>query len=462
MVHPLRGQTAVVGVGLTKFGDLPGKTHLELLAEASYAALDDAGLKLTDVDGLFVSSMGRVFHPLQVAEYLGVKPSAIDGTNVGGSAFVNAIQHAAMALHNGVCNVALIAYGSTSRSDRKSGTPRVGGTPNAGVMYQSEYKPMLPVGSYALVANRYMHEYGMTRDQLSSVAVTFRKWAQLNPRAEMRGPLTIEDVSRARMICDPFTLFDCCLVSDAGAALVMTRADRARSLKQKPVYMLGIGSGTSHDQIAQLADFTVTACAMSGPRAFGMAGLKPKDVDVIEVYDAFSINPILFLEDLGFVTKGEGGAFFAEGHAAPGGKLPVNTNGGGMSCVHPGMYGMFVSIEAVEQLRGNTGARQVEGAEVALANGNGGLLSNQSTAIFGTAATLGAEARTTKRASAKKVVKKAAKKAAKKAPKKAVKKAAKKSAKKAAKKVAKKVAKKAPKKAVKKAVKKTAKKAKRR
>jgi len=460
MVHPLRGQTAVVGVGLTKFGDLPGKTHLELLAEASYAALDDAGLKLTDVDGLFVSSMGRVFHPLQVAEYLGVKPSAIDGTNVGGSAFVNAIQHAAMALHMGVCNVALIAYGSTSRSDRKSGN-RSGSNPNAGVRYQSEYKPMLPVGSYALVANRYMHEYGMTRDQLSSVAVTFRKWAQLNPRAEMRGPLTVEDVARARMICDPFTLFDCCLVSDAGAALVMTRADRARSLKQKPVYMLGIGSGTSHDQISQLADFTVTACAMSGPRAFAMAGLKPKDVDVIEVYDAFSINPILFLEDLGFVKKGEAGAFFAEGHAAPGGRLPVNTNGGGMSCVHPGMYGMFVSIEAVEQLRGDTGARQVEGAEVALANGNGGLLSNQSTAIFGTAATLGAEARTTKRASAKKVAKKAAKATAKKAPKKAAKKSAKKAAKKVVKKTAK-VAKKAPKKAVKKAAKKSAKKAKRR
>jgi acetyl-CoA acetyltransferase len=318
---------------------------------------------------------------------------------------------------------------------------------------------MLPVGSYALVANRYIHEYGLTRDQLSSVSVTFRKWAQLNPRAEMRGPLTLEDVSKARMICDPFTLFDCCLVSDAGAALVMTRADRARSLKQKPVYMLGIGSGTSHDQIAQLDDFTVTACALGGPRAFAMAGLKPRDVDVIEVYDAFSINPILFLEDLGFVKKGEGGAFFAEGHAAPGGRLPVNTNGGGLSCVHPGMYGMFVSIEAVEQLRGDCGARQVEGAEVALANGNGGLLSNQSTAIFGTAATLGSEARTTKRASAKKVV---IKKAAKKAAGKTAKKASKKAAKKSAKKVAKKTPKKAARKASKKNAKKTAKKAKRR
>jgi acetyl-CoA acetyltransferase len=329
-------------------------------------------------------------------------------------------------------------------------------------MYQSEYKPMLPVGSYALVAARYMHEYGLTRDQLSSVAVTFRQWAQLNPRAEMRGPLTLEDVANARSICDPLTLFDCCLVSDAGAALVMTRADRARDLKQKPVYMLGIGSGTSHDQIAQLADFTVTACALGGPRAFAMAGVKPSDVDVIEVYDAFSINPILFLEDLGFVKKGEAGAFFAEGHAAPGGRLPVNTNGGGLSCVHPGMYGMFVSIEAVEQLRGDCGARQVEGAEIALANGNGGLLSNQSTAIFGTAAALGAEGRTTKRTSVKVEAKKVAKKAVKTAAKKTAKKATKKTAKKVAKKAAKKAPKKAVKKTAKKSAKKTAKKAKRR
>jgi acetyl-CoA acetyltransferase len=367
---------------------------------------------------------------------------------------VNAIQHAAMALHLGVCNVALIAYGSTSRSDRKAGVR--GGNPNAGVMYQSEYKPMNPIGAYALVAARYMHEYGLTRDQLSSVATTFRAWAQLNPRAEMRGPLTVEDVAKARLICDPFTLFDCCLVSDAGAALVMTRADRARDLKQKPVYMLGIGSGTSHDQIGQLADFTVTAAAMSGPRAFAMAGLKPADVDVVEFYDAFSINPILFLEDLGFVKKGEAGAFFAAGHAAPGGGLPINTNGGGLSCVHPGMYGMFVSIEAVEQLRGGTGARQIKGAEIALANGNGGLLSNQSTAIFGTAATLSAEARTTKRPSAKKVAKKAPKKAPKKAVKKAAKTSApKKAAKTAAKKTPRKVAQKTTKKAVKKLTKKT-------
>ncbi len=411
MAHPLRGQTAVVGVGLTKFGELPGKTHIELLAEASHAALQDAGLKLKDVDGLFVSSMGRVFHPLQIAEYLGVHPKAIDGTNVGGSAFVNAIQHAAMALHLGICNVALVAYGSTSRSNRKSGVRD--GNPNAGVAHQSEYNAMNPISPYALVATRYMHEYGLTRDQLSSVAVATRQWAQLNPRAEMRGPLTLEDVRKARPIADPFTLFDCCLVSDAGAALVMTRADRARHLKQKPVYLLGIGSATSHDQIAQLPDFTVTACAESGPRAFAMAGLKPADVDVLEFYDAFSINTILFLEDLGFVKKGEAGRFIADGNTAPGGKLPVNTNGGGLSCVHPGMYGMFVSIEAVEQLRGNTGERQVRGAEVALANGNGGLLSNQSTAIYGTEATIGAP---TRRSAAKKAVarKSAPKKAAKK------------------------------------------------
>jgi len=382
MAHPLRGQTAVVGVGLTKFGDLPGKTHLEVLAEASHYALADAGLKLTDVDGLFVSSMGRVFHPLQVAEYLGVKPSAIDGTNVGGSSFVNAIQHAAMALHLGIINVALVAYGSTNRSNRKAGVRE--GNPNAGVMYQSEYKPMNPVGAYALVAARYMHQYGLTRDQLSAVAVNTRKWAQLNPRAEMRGPLTLDDVKNARMICDPFTLFDCCLVSDAGAALVMTRADRARHLKQTPAYLLGVGSGTSHDQISQLADFTVTACAMSGPRAFAMAGLKPSDVDVAEFYDAFTIVPILALEELGFCKKGEGGPFVSGQRTAPGGDFPMNTNGGGLSYTHTGMYGIFTLIEAVRQLRGECGPRQVADAKLGICHGTGGIFSSAATLIAST------------------------------------------------------------------------------
>lgn len=386
MAHELRGAAAVVGIGLTEFGELPGKNHLEVLAEAAHYALNDAGLGMQDVDGLFVSSMGRVFHPLHAAEYLGIQPSVIDGTNVGGSSFVNCVQSAAMAIKTGVCNVALIAYGSTSRSNRKRKFRE--GNPNAGAFHSSEYNPRNPIISYAFAAARHMHEYGTSRENLAQVAVSTRQWAMKNPRAEMRDPLTIEDVMGARMICDPLTLFDCCLVSDAGAAIVMVAAGRAKDFPQVPAYLLGIGSATTHDQIAQMSDLTVTPAAQSGPRAFAMAGLKPSDIDVAAFYDAFTINTILFLEDLGFCEKGEGGAFVGDGNIGPGGSLPVNTNGGGLSCVHPGMYGMFVTIEAVDQLRGSCGARQIDGATIALANGNGGVLSSQVTAIYGTEAAL--------------------------------------------------------------------------
>ena len=208
------------------------------------------------------------------------------------------------------------------------------------------------------------------------------------PRAFMRDPLTVEDVLKARMVVDPFGVRDCCLVTDGGAAMVVVRADRAKDFPNAPVYMLGVGAATTHNDISQMPDLTVTAVAQAAPRAYEMAGIAVKDVDVIEVYDAFTINTILFLEDFGFCKKGEGGPFVAAGNIAPGGKHPLNTNGGGLSCVHPGMYGMFLMIEAVEQLRGVAGDRQVPDAEIALCNGNGGYLSSQITLVFGTQATL--------------------------------------------------------------------------
>ncbi len=233
-----------------------------------------------------------------------------------------------------------------------------------------------------------MHDFGTTRQQLAAVAVAARQWAQRNPIAFARDPLTLEDVLSSRMICDPLSVLDCCLVTDGAGALVMTRADRARDLKRPPVYLLGCASAQTHRQISQMPDLTVTAAASSGPRAFAMAQLGPHEVDVLQLYDAFTINVLLFLEDLGFCKKGEAGAFVAAGAIAPGGSLPVNTNGGGLSCVHPGMYGIFTLIEAVEQLRGSAGERQIHGANVALAHGNGGMLSAQTTAILGTAAVL--------------------------------------------------------------------------
>jgi acetyl-CoA acetyltransferase len=246
----------------------------------------------------------------------------------------------------------------------------------------------MPTSAYALAASRHMHQYGTTREQLAEVAVAARQWALLNPKAWEKEPLTIEQVLNARMVSYPFTVRDCCLVVDGGGAIILTSAARAKSLRKKPAYVLGVGESLSHATISNMPDLTVTAAAESGPNAFGMAKLKPADVDMISLYDAFTITPILFLEDLGFCPKGEGGHFVSGGAIAPGGKYAVNTSGGGLSYCHPGMYGLLVMIEAIRQVRGECGTRQVKDCEVALAHGNGGVLSSQCTVIFGSESTL--------------------------------------------------------------------------
>jgi acetyl-CoA acetyltransferase len=233
-----------------------------------------------------------------------------------------------------------------------------------------------------------MHEFGTTREQMAAVAVAARQWALLNPAAWEKKPLTIPEVLNARMVSYPFTVRDICLVTDGGGAIILTTPDRARSLNKPPVYVLGCGQAITHANISSMPDLTVTGALASGRQAYAMAGLAAKDIDVVELYDAFTINTILFLEDLGFCPKGEGGSFVEGGRIAPGGQLPVNTNGGGLSYCHPGMYGLFLLIEAVRQLRGECGARQVPSAETAIAHGNGGVLSSQSTVILGTQATV--------------------------------------------------------------------------
>ena len=384
MAHPLRGSVAVVGIGLTPFGELPGRSHLEIMGEAIHNALTDAGIDKKQIDGIFGSNFNDPLGAILYPEYFGLKNiKVMDSTNIGGSSFNNAMQDAAAALHLGLCDVALIAYGSNART----GTRR-GGGPGFGRSFDAPYRPRQPINAYALAAARHMHQYGTRKEDLAHVAVSARQWAQKNPRAFMRGPLTVDEVLASRRVVDPFGVRDCCLVTDGGAAMIVVRADRARDFPQAPVHLLGIGAATTHNDISQMPDLTVTAVAQAAPRAYKMAGISVKDVDVIEVYDAFTINTILFLEDFGFCQKGEGGPFVAEGNIAPGGKHPLNTNGGGLSCVHPGMYGMFLMIEAVEQLRGTAGDRQVKDAQIALCNGNGGYLSSQVTLVFGTAATL--------------------------------------------------------------------------
>jgi acetyl-CoA acetyltransferase len=380
----LRGTVAIAGIGNTKRWDAPGRTPFDQLQEATILALEDCGLGINDVDGLFCAMSTNGLPVLNVAERLGLTGLRhADGTMVGGASFLFHLQSAVSALAAGLCDVALVCYGSNQRS--------VGGRlvsmPDP-QPYESPYRPRYPISSYALATARHMHDYGTRREQLAEVAVAARGWANLNPDAYVRGPLTRDDILGSRMISDPLTKGDCCLVTDGGAALVLTRADRARDLASIPVYVLGTGVAVSHRQIAAMADLTTTAARESGARAYRAAGLGPSDIDAAMVYDAFTMTTLLFMEDLGFCPKGEGGPFVASGAIAPGGTLPVNTNGGGLSCNHPGMYGLFAVIEAVEQLRGVCGARQVAGAEVALAHANGGVLSSQATAILGTAATL--------------------------------------------------------------------------
>ncbi len=383
MSHPLRGSSAIVGVGLAGMGEAPGQSHLELLAQASLDALDECGLSLDDVDGLFTSNLSNFFPTLTVGEYLGIRPKHVDGTNLGGSSFLHHLIAATGAIKAGLCEVALICYGSNQRT--ASGRLVTGADQP---VWEAAYKPRYPVIAYALSAARHMHQYGTTREDLARVATSAREWANLNPMAYKRGPLSVDDVLSSRMVCDPLTVADCCLVTDGAGAILVVSAERARNMPKKPIYFLGGAAAQWHRQISSMPDLTVTAASESGSRAAKMAGVDTRDVDLVQLYDAFTINAILFLEDLGFCPKGEGGRFVSDGNIAPGGSLPVNTNGGGLSCVHPGMYGIFTLIEATQQLRGEAGERQVADPHLALCHGNGGTLSSQVSVYLGDNSTL--------------------------------------------------------------------------
>jgi acetyl-CoA acetyltransferase len=380
----VRGAAAIVGVAESDLGAVASDmSPIDLMAQGVSRALTDCGLGLKDVDGLLCATAQSRTSGLNLAEYLGISPAFIDTTILGGSSFMFHVAHAQMALQVGLCNVAVIAYGSTQRTiGRRHASVREYNP------YETPFRPFLPSTAYALAASRHMHEFGTTREQLAAVAVAARQWALLNPVAWEKKPLTTAEVLSARMISYPFTVRDCCLVTDGGGAVVMTTAEHARSLRKPPAYVLGCGQAITHANISSMPDLTMTGAVASGRQACDMAKLGAAEIDVLELYDAFTINTILFLEDLGFCKKGEGGAFVEAGRIAPGGALPVNTNGGGLSYCHPGMYGLFLLIEATRQLRGECGARQVAKCETAIAHGNGGVLSSQATVILGTQATV--------------------------------------------------------------------------
>jgi acetyl-CoA acetyltransferase len=380
----------IAGVGLS---DYPKAPHLDSVGhhvQAMQRALDDCGIAKADLDA-YVGAGGshdfRVDDAVTMAEYLGIDHRWIDSTMTGGSSFEFHIQHAAAAIRDGQCEAILITYGSDqfSKMGRMLGTggfarsrERIPGP----MQYEMPYGCTL-VGAYAMAAQRHMHEYGTTPAQLASIAVGVREYARLNPSAMYRDPLTVDDVLGSRMIADPLHKLDCCVISDGGGALVVTTEERARDLRQPPVYVLGAAGAQTHWNISQMPDYTVTAGSLSGPRAFGQAGVQPSDIDTIQFYDSFTITVLLLLEDLGFCGKGEGGAFVESGALRRGGQLPLNTDGGGLSACHPGMRGLFLLAESVRQLRGQAGEAQVPDASLAVACGSGGWLSCIGTVVLG-------------------------------------------------------------------------------
>jgi len=372
---------AIVGVAESDLGITPGKTVLQLQAQAAKAALGEAGLDKRDVDALFTAGNWAWSPNILLAEYLGIQPKYTDGTNIGGSSFEAHVGHALAGIEAGRFDVALITYGSTQRSDRSRNHPAAHAT--LAEQFERPYGMPAPVGAYALAAMRHMYQYGTSSEQLAEIAVATRKWAMMNENAMMRDPITIEDVLQSRWIAEPLHLLDCCLVTDGGGAVVVASARMAQRTRKQPIWVLGHGETHTHYSISSMPDLTATGAVRSGQTAFAMAGVRHDEIDVTEIYDSFTITVLLTLEALGFCQPGEGGAFVSGQRTAPGGAFPMNTNGGGLSYCHPGMYGIFLLIEAARQLRGECGPRQVPGAKIALAHGTGGVLSSAATIILG-------------------------------------------------------------------------------
>lgn len=373
----ISGKVAIVGAAETDTFESDGRSPAGIMARAVKLALDEAGLAKGDVDGLFTASAYYAFPGLTLGEYLGLRPRHIDSTNNGGCSFISHLAHAAAAIEAGLCEVAVIAYGSTQRSDRGKLVSMSEWLP-----YEEPYGLLHPISAFGLIAQRHMAQYGTTSEQLAAVAVSAREWAMKNPQAPYRTPLTVDEVLSSRMISTPLHKLDCCLVTDGGGALVVTSAERARDLPSKPVYLVGSGEAVNHRNILGMPDLTATEAAQSAARAYAMAGVGPADMDTVHVYDAFTISALIQLEDLGFCAKGEGGPFAEEGHIAPGGSVPVNPNGGGLSFCHPGMLSMFLLVEAVRQLRGEAGDRQIADAELSLVHGMGLTLGGHATAVL--------------------------------------------------------------------------------
>jgi acetyl-CoA acetyltransferase len=369
---------AIVGAAeTTKLGVIPDMSQIQLHADAALNAMADAGLKPQDIDG--VATAGET--PVQIAHYLGITPTWVDGTSVGGCSFMIHVRHAAAAIEAGLAKTILITHGESGRS-RVGNPPRSVPSSSLAGQFEQPYGPMGPPSLFPIPVLRYMKTYGVTHEQIAMVSVVQREWAAKNPRATFRTPITIEDVLNSRMIAYPFRLLQCCLVTDGGGALILTSAERAKDFPQKPVYILGTGESVETPMVSQMESFTSSrAFRVAGPTAFKEAGITHKDVDHLMIYDAFAHLPLYGLEDLGFVARGAAARFITERNTAPGGKLPLNTNGGGLSYMHSGMYGMYALQESVRQMRGIAPA-QIPGAKISVCHGVGGMFAASGTIIF--------------------------------------------------------------------------------
>jgi acetyl-CoA C-acetyltransferase len=372
------GKVAVAGVYEHPTRFAPDKTAFQIHVESARGALEDAGLTIKDVDGFFTSGVGPI-GIMSLAQHLNLRPCYMDSQDIGGSSFVSHCLHAAAAIDAGLCSVALVTYGSTAASERFAIGTGGGFMMSPADNFEAPYGPTI-VGSYALVAQRHMHQYGTTSAQLAEIAVTMRRHASMNPAAKYREPITVEDVLASRLISSPLHLLDCCIISDGGGALVVTSAARARDLKKKPALILGAAEAVRHHGIGD-RDLLDVAARQSGPLALERAGVKHADVDLCMIYDSYTITVLATLESLGFCKPGEGGAFVANGRLAFDGPLPTNTDGGGLSSNHPGMRGIFLVIEAVRQLRGERGPVQVKDCELALVHGTGGMLGQRHSGV---------------------------------------------------------------------------------
>ncbi|HEV7801492.1 MAG TPA: acetyl-CoA acetyltransferase [Burkholderiales bacterium] len=386
----MSAKASIVGVGTSKVGKVPDRSALQLQADAARAALDDAGLRMSDIDGLLTTPV-RVEHwnmPCGVvAHHLGVKATYLSTVDLAGASGCGMIHQAAMAVATGQASTVLCVAGQNllTHGSRAKAVKSMAEGGSAHPQFEVPYGPIVP-SLYALAAQRHMHEFGTTPEQLAEVAVTIRRHASLNPDAHKREPITVDDVLKSRMITSPLHILDCAIVSDGAAAAIVTTPERARDMRKRPVQLLGQGYGLRHSHIGEHVDLMSTGAVDSGRGAFASSGLKPADIDVAQIYDCFTITVIIELEDLGFCKKGEGGHFVEGGRIGIGGELPITTHGGLLSGGHPGLGGGFFHVvEAVRQLRGEAGERQVRDAEVALVHGNGGVISIHCTLILGNA-----------------------------------------------------------------------------